>query len=137
MVDSSIVVMTIDTRKPRLRIHKATIRQMGNPKFVQLMINGKDRRIALRGYDRHISGLLEFRVDKQMVDSGAPVDWYSAGLIADLCAAFQEIKRGNSYNLTGYIVPSERAAFFDISSLTLIEPNMGELYARLVERFSH
>ena len=44
------------------------------------------------------------------------------------------INDGCSYNLTGVIVPNERAAVFKISSLALIEPNMGESYARLAER---
>lgn len=41
------IVMTIDTKKPRLRIYKATIHQMGDPKYLQLMINPDSRRIAL------------------------------------------------------------------------------------------
>lgn len=131
------VIMTIDAKKPRLRIHKVTIHQMGDPKYVQLMINPRDRRIALRGVDRHSPGQHEIRIDTQMANTEDSVDWYSSNLMTQLCAAFHEIRRGSSYNLTGHLVASERAVFFDISSMTLIEPNMGDLYARLVERFNH
>ena len=36
------VTITIDAKKPRLRIFKSTIHQIGDPKFVQLMINYLD-----------------------------------------------------------------------------------------------
>ena len=131
------IVMTIDAKKPRLRIYKATIHQMDDPKYIQLMINPDSRLIALRGVDQHTPGQLEIRVDRQVANTEDCVDWYSTSLIAQLCSAFHEIESGSSYNLTGRIVARERAAFFDISTLTLIEPSMGELYGRLAERFSH
>ncbi len=121
-------IITIDAKKPRLRIYKATIHQMGDPKYVQLMINLEHRRIALRGVDSHIPGQHEIRVDRQMANTEDCVDWYSTDLIAQLCSVFHEIERGNSYNLAGILVASERAAFFDIGSITLIEPNTGEQY---------
>ena len=122
------VTITIDAKKPRLRIFKSTIHQMGDLKYIQLMINPGHRRIALRGVDRHIPGQHEIRVDRQMANTEDCVDWYSTDLITLLCSVFHEIKRGNSYNLAGILVASERAAFFDIDSMTLIEPNMGETY---------
>ena len=131
------IVMTIDTKKPRLRIYKATIHQMGDPKYLQLMINPDSRHIALRGVDQHTPGQREIRVDRQVANTEDCVDWYSTSLIAQLRAAFHEIEHGSSYNLTGRLVAQERAAIFDISTLTLVEPSMGELYARLAERFSH
>jgi len=130
------IVMTIDTKKPRLRIYKATIHQMGDPKYIQPMINPEARLIALRGVDRHTPGQLEIRVDRQVANAEDCVDWYSTTLITELCAAFHEIQEGNSYNLTGTLVPKERAVVFKLSSLALIEPSMGELYARLAERFN-
>ena len=134
---SQPIVMTIDTKKPRLRIYKTTIHQMGDPKYIQLMINPESRLIALRGVDRHTTGQLEIRVDRQVANTDDCVDWYSTTLITELCAAFREIQDGYSYNLTGVLVPKERAVVFKLSGLTLIEPNMGELYARLAERFNH
>lgn len=123
------VIMTIDCKKPRLRIHKSTIHQMGNPKYIQLMINPRHRRIALRGVDRHIPGQHEIRVDRQVANTEDCVDWYSTHLIHELQTAFREIEHGCSYNLTGALIAKEKAAFFDISSLTLIEPDAGEPYA--------
>lgn len=119
------IVMTIDTKKPRLRIYKATIHQMGNPKYIQLMINPDSRFLALRGVDQHTPGQREIQVDRQVANTEDCVDWYSTSLIAQLCSAFHEIENGNSYNLTGRIVAKERAAFFDVSTLALIEPSMG------------
>lgn len=122
------IVMTIDTKKPRLRIFKATVHQMGDPKFIQLMINPESRLIALRGMDRHTPGQLEIRVDQQVANTEDCVDWYSTALVAELCAAFHEIESGNSYNLTGTLFPKERAVVFKLSGLTLIESNMGVVY---------
>lgn len=130
-------IMTIDCKKPRLRIYKATIHQLGDPKYIQLMINPESRLIALRGVEQHTPGQHELRIDRQVANTEDCVDWYSTHLILQLRSAFQEIKDGCSYNLTGVIVPNERAAVFKISSLALIEPNMGESYARLSERFKN
>ena len=130
MTESSAqpIIMTIDTKKPRLRIYKATIHQMGNPKYIQPMINPETRLIALRGVDRHTPGQLEIRVDRQVANKEDCVDWYSTTLIAELCAVFQEIQDGNSYNLTGTLIPRKRAVVFKLSSLALIAPNIGDLY---------
>lgn len=131
------IIITLDCKKPRLRIHKATIHQMGDPKYIQLMINPENRRIALRGVDRHIPGQQEIRVDRQVANVEDSVDWYSSDLMVQLCSAFPEIEHGCSYNLTGTLFANKRAAFFDMSSLTLIEPSMGELYAGIAERTDH
>lgn len=130
MIENSVqsAIITIDCKKPRLRIYKATIHQMGNPKYIQLMINPETRLIALRGVDRHTPGQQEIRVDRQVANTEDCVDWYSTTLIAELRAAFQEIQGGNSYNLTGAIIHKERAAVFKLSSLALIESTMGEMY---------
>lgn len=118
--------MTIDAKKPRLRIHKSTIHQMGDPKFILFMINPATRLLALKGVDQHTPGQQEIRVDRQVANREDSVDWYSSDLMVQLHSAFPEIEKGCSYNLTGTLIASKRAVIFNLNSLTLIEPNMGE-----------
>ena len=42
-------VICIDLKKNRIRIHKITLRQMGNPEYIQLLVNPAAQSMIIRG----------------------------------------------------------------------------------------
>lgn len=40
--------IVVDYRKNRIRIHKNALHELGNPKFVQLLVNPKERSLAVQ-----------------------------------------------------------------------------------------
>ena len=49
-------IMTIDLKWNRFRIHKSTLNKMGNPQYVQFLVNPEEMLIAILGSDRPLSG---------------------------------------------------------------------------------
>lgn len=46
MADNTIQC-TVDLKKNRIRIHKETLRQMGNPRYVQFLVNEEKQVFAM------------------------------------------------------------------------------------------
>lgn len=49
-------IMTIDLKRSRFRIHKSTLNKMGNPQYVQFLVNPEEMFIAILGSDRPLAG---------------------------------------------------------------------------------
>lgn len=49
-------IMTIDLKWNRFRIHKSTLNKMGNPQYVQFLVNPEEMFIAVLGSDRPLTG---------------------------------------------------------------------------------
>ena len=49
-------IMTIDLKWNRFRIHKSTLNKMGNPQYVQFLVNPEEMFIAVLGSDRPLAG---------------------------------------------------------------------------------
>lgn len=55
-------IMTIDLKWNRFRIHKSTLNKMGNPQYVQFLVNPEEMFIAVLGSDRPLAGGTSNRV---------------------------------------------------------------------------
>ena len=55
-------IMTIDLKWNRFRIHKSTLNKMGNPQYVQFLVNPEEMFIAVLGSDRPLTGGTSNRV---------------------------------------------------------------------------
>lgn len=44
-------IMSIDTKRGRIRIHKAVLHQLGDPQYIQLLVNPSDMVVAVRCID--------------------------------------------------------------------------------------
>lgn len=44
-------ILSFDTKKFRIRIHKSTIHALGNPKYIDLLVNPEKRLVAVRAHD--------------------------------------------------------------------------------------
>ena len=51
---SNQISMAIDVKKNRLRVHKGTLRALGNPPYVQLLFSPKRKEIVVLKRDRRI-----------------------------------------------------------------------------------
>lgn len=123
-------MLTIDTKKYRLRVHKSTIHQLGDPKLIQLLVNPRDKLMAIRGADQNSSVRDRIKVERQMKDVDDCVEMYSKHLISKLLEAFPELEIGFCYNLCGRVVSAEKLAVFPISAVIVTISEGGELYAR-------
>ena len=130
MPESNIqpTILTLDTKKYRLRVYKATIHQIGDPKLIQLLIHPEKKLIAIQSGSPKVEMRYKIKVEKQMLNADDSVEMYSKDLICRILKVCPEIKSGYSYNLTGRIIVSKETAVFSLSTATMIDCNTGESY---------
>ena len=44
-------VILVDLKKRRIRIRKSTLHQLGDPEYIQLLVDPTDRMVAIRAVD--------------------------------------------------------------------------------------
>ena len=96
-------IMTIDLKWNRFRIHKSTLNKMGNPQYVQFLVNPEEMFIAVLGSDqtsRHYS-----------------IEFYSNTLLCALVNMIGTLDFQYSYRMSGEVDVANRVAYFSMKTL--------------------
>jgi len=119
MTDQSTpsIRMSVDVKKYRIRIHKATLHKLGDPPYIQLLINPSSSVVALKAVKRSSSNDQTHKVRKKVLESTNSVEIYSKSFIDKLKELLPEMNAGCCYHMTGSIVPSENMAVFSFKTL--------------------
>ena len=113
--------MSVDLKKFRIRVHKESLHLIGDPKYIQFLVNISSRLVAIRAVEKEQVGLQTHRVDQTRMESDFSFEIYSRPFIERLCKEFDCFNEGNSYRLTGTAIQSERIAVFTLDSLQKID----------------
>ena len=91
-------IMTIDLKWNRFRIHKSTLNKMGNPQYVQFLVNPEEMFIAVLGSDRPLAGGTSNRVKLVQTSRHYSIEFYSNTLLCltELCGSALVHGRGIS-----------------------------------------
>ena len=114
---SPTVLLSVDMKKYRIRIHKATLHLLGDPPYIQLLINPASSIVALKSVSRSTSKDQTHRVPKKTLRSSNSVEIYSKYFIDKLIELVPDLTDGNCYHMTGTIIPSEKMAVFSFKTL--------------------
>lgn len=101
----------IDQKKCRIRIYRRTICQLGNPKFIQLLINPEDLILIVRPAD-HLDGMTHRIVWKNL--GRQSYELTSKGFIQKMRSMCVNWAEGKSYRIFGEIISMENIACFDL-----------------------
>ncbi|PKM62725.1 MAG: hypothetical protein CVU97_03900 [Firmicutes bacterium HGW-Firmicutes-21] len=113
--------MSIDLKKYRIRVHKESLHLIGDPEYIQFLVNIDSRQVAIRAVEKEQVNLQTHRVDQTRMESDYSLEIYSRPFIERLCKEFNCLGEGNSYRLTGTAIQSERIAVFSLDSLQKID----------------
>jgi len=113
--------MSIDLKKYRIRVHKELLHLIGDPKYIQFLVNINSRLVAIRAVEKEQVDLQTHRAVQTRMESYFPLEIYSRPFIERLCKEFDCFNDGNSYRLTGTAIQSERIAVFPLDSLQKID----------------
>ena len=111
------VKISIDMKKYRIRFHKSTLHALGDPPYVQLLVNPSQGVVALRAVDRYSSGDSIHRVSRKQLQSANSVEIYSMSLVHTLMQVVPHLVDGRVYHMSGELVPSENLALFRFDTL--------------------
>ena len=115
--------LTLDMKRNRIRIYRATPRALGDPAYIQFLINPEELYIAILGSEIPLSGGTANRVKipNSRLDGKLSVEFYSAALLDGIYSIFGVLDREYNYRLTGEIDQVNRVAYFSLRTLKRIE----------------
>lgn len=112
MTDGKPAIL-VDLKKYRIRIHRNTLRSIGNPDHVLLLVNPEERTLAILRCEH--SDPRAHRITAASLEDRKTVELYSRSLIKslrDVCSGWQD---STTYRLYGEIIPHEGMARFHMS----------------------
>lgn len=120
------VCLTIAFRNNRIRITKETLLCLGDPRFVQLLINPETRMLAIRCVDKMESGDQTHRV-KYQNSHDCYFEMYSKPLVEKFGDVFEQFDKGSTYRFYGEAYPTQQLACFHLSDAVKIDPIISEV----------
>lgn len=116
-VFSTTVTMAVDTKKYGIRIHKALFRQLGEPKYIQLLVNPVEGIVAIQTVEKEMSGGQSHRIIGKRMQSESSYEIYSRPFIRKLREVEPNIEDGCAYRLSGSMILPLKTAVFSLRTL--------------------
>ena len=107
--------ISVDLKKHRIRIHKNTLRSIGNPDYVLLLVNPEDRTLAILRSNR-----FDPRAHHIIMTNRTAIELYSRSLtksLRDICSTWQD---NQSYRMYGKTILVEGVAQFHMDDSVLV-----------------
>ena len=121
MTDAAIT-MSIDMKKCRIRIHKHTLHILGDPLYIQILINTESKQIAIKRVDVPQSGDQSRKTNVRNLDADESCEFYSETFIMQLHHLDKNLNFRHTYRLTeGKYIKSHQLVLFDLSSMEKVE----------------
>ena len=111
----------IDLKKNRIRVHKTTLHDLGDPKYIQLLIHPQSMAVAIRCLDIPRSGEPHHKISYRQMKSDNSYEIYSSSLMTKLSETIPTLDCGYSYRMAGKLDPAQRIAIFDLRTLQPME----------------
>lgn len=121
MSDSSIT-MALDMKKGRIRIHKSTLHILGDPQYIQILVNDETMQLALKCIEKPHSGDQCHKTNVKNLGADESCEFYSFALVSKLCELIKDIDAKHTYRLTnGKHIKTHDIALFELSSIEKVE----------------
>ena len=121
---------------PSIRIHRNTLRQIGNPEYIQLLVNPDQKMIGIKA--SCAEDKLAHKVKDYFVINGNSYELYSRELLYSLSQLNLSWEKFNIFRLEGNIYPDKKIALFSMDNIITKLPQtefkseiMGDEYAQL------
>lgn len=109
--------MSIDTKRSRIRIHKAMLHKLGDPQYIQFLVNPRGMAVAVRCVDTPLFGDAVHAVSRKQLCSDFSYEIYSRFFVRKLSSLTSAMGEGHLYHMRGRIMPAQRMAVFDLRTL--------------------
>lgn len=111
-------ILCIDLKKNRIRIHRCTLQMIGNPEYIQLLINPEEKKIAVKRSTRN-----DRPSYRMHINSPECCELYSTYFMEKLMSVGTHLETNQSYRLYGKISAKDGIAFFSLNESIPIEEN--------------
>lgn len=102
----------IDQKKARIRISRHTLHMLGEPQFIQFLVNPESLTVVIRPSKQ--GDALAHRIGKNRLTAKKSYELYSSFFIRKLHNICENWRSGESYRLFGEVITSENIVLFDL-----------------------
>lgn len=127
----STPVMLIDFKRDRIRVHKNTLHLMGDPDYIQFLINPESQTLAIRISDS--KDTLAHKVRWSLVSNGRCCEFYSKHLVYTIRNCFYPMIEQRAYRFYGEMIESVPIAYFSLAKPIPLEHS----HTQLVKEHCH
>ncbi|MBR4766078.1 MAG: hypothetical protein IK085_04855 [Clostridia bacterium] len=117
------IIISFDLKKYRVRLYKAFLHELGDPLFIQLLVNPEKKLVAVRALDYELSGDQSHKINKTMMDSKKPVEIYSRSFAESLLSVINDPEPARYYKIYGTIIKKERMGVFSLNRIEKQSPS--------------
>ena len=118
--------VSIDFKKNRIRVYKELLRLIGDPKYIQFLVNVEKSQVAIRGIDADSRESHAHKVNRTIMTTDFSFEVYSQSFTEKLRTVFDGFEGKCTYRLSGTVLPRERAVVFSINSMQKVEAGKDE-----------
>ncbi len=123
LISSQKPTLSIDLKRNLIRIHKATLNILGQPEYIQLLVNPDDRSIAImKGFS---SDKLAHHVKYDRIKKGQSCELYSTVLLNNLRIISNQFEQSKAYRIYGNYHPEYEIVKFSIDECILYGQERG------------
>ena len=115
------IYMSVDLKKNRMRFHKTSLHQMGDPPYIQLLVNPDRMAVAIRAVDFDAPQVQAHKVSQSRMLSDNSYEIYSMTFVNKLCSLIGDLDMNYSYRIAGTMFPEKRMAVFSLKTIRRIE----------------
>lgn len=112
--DGGQTSISIDLKKYRIRVHKGMLHLLGDPGYIQLLVNPDKMMVVIRSLDHELSGDQSHKVNQKQMRSDNSVEFYSRSFVSKLRSVMGNAAEGWSYRIAGTVFPSQCIAVFHL-----------------------
>ena len=112
MNNSDDISILIDIKKGRIRIHKNTLHALGDPEYINLVINPHKLTIGI--LVSSANDQQSHKIKTSIMRSKLCMELYSHSLITQILSICPDWLEGSGYRITGRLSPQKDGAFFDM-----------------------
>ena len=112
--------LLLDLQNNLIRIHRNTLSLLGNPEYIQILVNPDTALIAIRGCNKDDYRSERIRWDT-LRDNNKSCEFYSKSLIETIRKVFFNNIDTHKYRITGKYVNSENLTLFNINAHKIMQ----------------
>lgn len=124
-IDNNDIVISIDPKKNRIRVFKKTLRALGMPKYIQILVNPDTSVIAIQCMDTR--PLHQYhRIKWKELETRRNYEVYSSFLVDKLKEVCVDWSRHEAYRVIGRYYSTSRVAAFDLKNAVPFSGEVGD-----------
>lgn len=116
------IYISVDIKKYRIRIYKSVLHLLGNPAYIQLLVNPADRLVAIKSVPDDAPGNHAHKVSRMVMESDHSVEIYSQTFIMKMLEAADMENICGIWRMTGAFIPAENMVLFPMSTMKKTQP---------------